>query len=106
MGGLLLAERSSAGTAGAGVSVETGWWVKVTESMADRAAPAVAQPRFVRLCSLVIVFHAFWASAMLPNLVFRAPITAPRRLHMSMAVGIIKCSSKMLSSPKAKLHNC
>ena len=46
----LLAERSSAGTAGAGVSVETGWRVKVTESMADRAAPAVVQPRLVRLC--------------------------------------------------------
>mgnify|MGYP006988332902 CR=1 FL=1 len=28
-------------TAGAGVSVETGWRVKVTESMADRAAPEV-----------------------------------------------------------------
>ena len=36
-----MAERSSAGTAGAGVSVETGWRVRVTESMADRAAPAV-----------------------------------------------------------------
>lgn len=45
----LLGERSSAGTAGAGVSVETGWRVKVTESMADRAAPAVVQPRLVRL---------------------------------------------------------
>ena len=44
----LLAERSSAGTAGAGVSVETGWRVKVGESMADRAAPAVVQPRLVR----------------------------------------------------------
>jgi hypothetical protein len=42
-----LAERLSAGTAGAGVSVETGWRVKVTESMADRAAPAVVQPRLV-----------------------------------------------------------
>jgi hypothetical protein len=38
----------SAGTAGAGVSVETGRWVKVTQSMADRAAPAVVQPRLVR----------------------------------------------------------
>ena len=46
---LVSAERSSAGTAGAGVSVETGWRVKVTESMADRAAPAVVQPRLVRL---------------------------------------------------------
>jgi hypothetical protein len=42
-------DRLSAGTAGAGVSVETGWRVKVTESMADRAAPAVVQPRLVRL---------------------------------------------------------
>ena len=46
-----MAERSSAGTAGAGVSVETGWRVKVTERMADRAAPAVDQPRLVRPCS-------------------------------------------------------
>ena len=46
-------ERSSAGTAGAGVSAETGWRVKVTESMADRAAPAVVQPRLVRLGRLV-----------------------------------------------------
>jgi hypothetical protein len=44
-----LAGRSSAGTAGAGVGVETGWRVKVTASMADRAAPAVVQPRLVRL---------------------------------------------------------
>lgn len=44
-----MAERSSAGTAGAGVNATTGWWVKVTESMADRAAPAVVQPRLVRL---------------------------------------------------------
>jgi hypothetical protein len=43
-----VAERLSAGTAGAGVSVETGWRVKVTESVAERAAPAVVQPRFVR----------------------------------------------------------
>ena len=42
-------ERSSAGTAGAGESVVTGWRVKVTESMADRAAPAVVQPRLVLL---------------------------------------------------------
>jgi hypothetical protein len=42
------AERLSAGTAGAAVSVETGWRVKVTEIMADRAAPAVVQPRLVR----------------------------------------------------------
>jgi hypothetical protein len=46
--GVWLAERLSAGTAGAAVSVETGWRVKATESMADRAAPAVVQPRFVR----------------------------------------------------------
>ena len=45
---LNIAERSSAGTAGAGLSVETGWRVKVTESMADRATPAVVQPRLVR----------------------------------------------------------
>jgi hypothetical protein len=44
-----LGERLSAGTAGAGVIVETGRRVKVTESMADRAAPAVVQPRLVRL---------------------------------------------------------
>jgi hypothetical protein len=42
-----LGERSSAGTAGAGVSVETGRRVKVTESIADRAAPAVDQPHLV-----------------------------------------------------------
>jgi hypothetical protein len=42
-------ERSSAGTAGAGVGADTGWRVEVTESMADRAAPAVVQPRLVRL---------------------------------------------------------
>jgi hypothetical protein len=47
------AERLSAGTAGAGVSVETGWRLKVTESMADRAAPAVVQPRLVRLSVVV-----------------------------------------------------
>jgi hypothetical protein len=46
---LRLGERSSAGTAGAAVSVETGWRVKVAESVADRAAPAVVQPRLVRL---------------------------------------------------------
>ena len=46
---------SSAGTAGAAVSVETGWRVRVTESMADRAAPAVVQPRLVRLCWFVSV---------------------------------------------------
>ncbi len=40
-------QRPSAGTAGAGVSVETGWRVKATERMADRAAPAVGQPRLV-----------------------------------------------------------
>jgi hypothetical protein len=49
------AERLSAGTAGAGVSVETGFRVKVTESMADRAAPAVDQPRLV-LPSVCCVF--------------------------------------------------
>jgi hypothetical protein len=43
------AERSSAGTAGAGVSVETGWRVKSTEGVADRTAPAVVQTRLVRL---------------------------------------------------------
>ena len=42
-------ERSSAATAGAGVNVDTEWRVKVTGSMADRAAPAVVQPRLVRL---------------------------------------------------------
>lgn len=49
------AERSSAGTAGAGVSVGTGWRVKVTESKADRAAPAVDQPRLVRPWLVVMV---------------------------------------------------
>ena len=44
-----LCERSSAGTAGAGVSVETGWRVKSTEGVADRTAPAVVQTRLVRL---------------------------------------------------------
>jgi hypothetical protein len=48
------AERLSAGTAGARVSLETGWRVKVTESRADRAAPAVVQPRFVRLHFVLI----------------------------------------------------
>ena len=42
-------QRSSAGTAGAGVSVETGWRVKSTEGVADRTAPAVVQTRLVRL---------------------------------------------------------
>ena len=42
-----LPERLSAGTAGAGVSVETGRRVEVTKSMGDRAAPAVVQPRLV-----------------------------------------------------------
>lgn len=45
-------QRLSAGTAGAGASLETGWLVKVTEDMADRAAPAVVQPRLVRLVLL------------------------------------------------------
>lgn len=30
------------------MSVETEWRVKVTESIADKAAPAVVQPRLVR----------------------------------------------------------
>jgi len=47
--GFWVVERSSAGTAGAGVSVETGWWVINSKIMADRAAPAVVQPRLVRL---------------------------------------------------------
>jgi len=34
-------------------SVETERRVKTTESMADRTAPAVVQPRLVRLCSSV-----------------------------------------------------
>ena len=42
-----VAERSSAGTDGAAVNVEMGWRVKVSESISDRAAPAVVQPRFV-----------------------------------------------------------
>lgn len=36
------------GTAGAGVSAETGWRVKVTQSLADSGAPAVVQPHLVR----------------------------------------------------------
>ena len=48
MGWRFLGERSSAGTAGTGVSDETGWKVKATESVADRTAPAVEQPRLVR----------------------------------------------------------
>ena len=52
-------QRQSAGTAGAGVSVETGCRVKVTEGMADRGAPAVVQPRLVRLCFSVGSFHCF-----------------------------------------------
>lgn len=40
---------SSAGTARADLRVETGWRVKVTEGVADRAAPSVVQPRLVRL---------------------------------------------------------
>ena len=50
------AERLSAGTAGAGMSVEMGWRVKNTENMADSAAPAVVQPRLVRPC-LVYASH-------------------------------------------------
>lgn len=54
-------ERSSAGTAGAPVSVETGWRVETTKSMADRAAPAVVQPRLVR--------PWLWMMAMLHELI-------------------------------------
>lgn len=43
------AQRRSDVTTGAGVSVKPEWRVKVTESMPDRAAPAVDQPRLVRL---------------------------------------------------------
>jgi hypothetical protein len=50
---LCLAQRLSAGTAGAGGSVETGWRVKVTKGKADTAAPAVVQPRLVRPLSMV-----------------------------------------------------
>ena len=50
----MFAERSSAGTAGAGVNVETGRRIKVTESMADTAPPAVVQPRLVRLLRLLV----------------------------------------------------
>ena len=46
-------------TAGAGGNVETGWRVKVAESMADTAAPAVGHQRFVRpwlsVCSAVVM---------------------------------------------------
>ena len=45
--GIFLSERSSAGASGAGGN-ETGWRVKVMESLADRAAPAVVQERLVR----------------------------------------------------------
>ena len=58
---LISAQRSSAGTAGAAVSVETGWRVKVTESMADRAAPAVVQPRLVRLWFVSVAGHGVYA---------------------------------------------
>lgn len=51
----LLAQRSSAGTAGARVSVETGWRVKATESMADRAAPAVGASALFALVLVVLV---------------------------------------------------
>jgi hypothetical protein len=54
----LFAQRLSAGTAGAGVSVETGWRVKVMENMADRAAPAVDQPRLVRTWRFVDRCHS------------------------------------------------
>jgi hypothetical protein len=57
--GIIFAERSSAGTAGAGASVETGWRVKVTDSMADRAAPAVVQPRLVRRWFTISYGHGF-----------------------------------------------
>lgn len=53
-------QRSSAGTAGARVSVETGWRVKVAESMADRAAPAVVQSRLVRPRSFVDSIRHRW----------------------------------------------
>jgi hypothetical protein len=52
-----LAERLSAGTAGAGVSVETGWRVEVTKSTADSAAPAVVQPRLVRPWLWMVASH-------------------------------------------------
>ena len=45
-------------TAGAGVSVETGWWVGATGSLADRAAPAVGTSAwfaFIREWVLLIV---------------------------------------------------
>lgn len=58
---LLPAQRSSAGTAGEGVSAETEWRVNVTESMPDRAAPAVVQARLVRLL-VVMAVHGVFAS--------------------------------------------
>jgi hypothetical protein len=54
--------RSSAGTAGAGESVETGRRLKVRESMADKAAPAVVQPRLRQ------VFHESWSINFKSNL--------------------------------------
>jgi hypothetical protein len=42
------------------VSVETGWWVINTKSMADRAAPAVVQPRLVRLGLVFRASHQDW----------------------------------------------
>jgi len=53
--GELFGRTLSAGTAGAGVSDETGGRVKVTESMADIAAPAIIQPRLVSPYLLVIL---------------------------------------------------
>lgn len=45
-------------TAGAGWRIETGWRVKVTESMADRAAPAVGTSALFALvgCWCVLMF--------------------------------------------------
>ncbi len=40
---------------------ETGWRVKVTESMANRAAPAVVQPRLVRRWFVSVAGHGVYA---------------------------------------------
>lgn len=42
-------------TAGAGVSVETGWRVKVTESLANKANPAVGSSALFALVDTVVV---------------------------------------------------
>ena len=57
----VLGEHSSDGMRWGGVSVETGWRVKDTESMADSEAPAVVQPNlFARRWSCGSVMALDW----------------------------------------------